>query len=59
MCSRLWSRDSHADPGEERGEAGCPPAAQGEAHVTVSTYSLKEITAHKETMLELDYLKGL
>lgn len=57
MCSRLWSSDSHAAPGEDHGEAGWPPAAHGEAHVRVGTYSLKEIAAHKETMQDLDYPK--
>lgn len=41
MGSRLQSRDSHAAPGEYHGQADCPPAAHGEAHVTVGAYSLK------------------
>lgn len=58
MGSRLQSKDSHAAPGEYHGQADCPPAAHREAHVTVGAYSLKEIAAHKEDMLELDYPKA-
>lgn len=41
MCSRLWSRDSHAASGEDYSEADCLPAAHGKSHIRVGTYSLK------------------